>query len=133
MHWPPAATTCSTRQPRRSRLGHTWAGEIGFAAGAEWRREKLDSNNPWQIDAGLQVRPAIAEVHGQRQVSAAYAEVNVPLASTLELSAAAPRPALAAAGRPAGACLGVEGLPRAVAVGELQQHQHRLRQRGGSA
>ncbi|WP_445978500.1 TonB-dependent receptor [Stenotrophomonas muris] len=70
-------------------LGHTWAGEIGFAAGAEWRREKLDSNNPWQIDAGLQVRPAIAEVHGQRQVSAAYAEVNVPLASTLELSAAA--------------------------------------------
>ena len=24
-------------------LGRTWAGEIGFAAGAEWRREKLDS------------------------------------------------------------------------------------------
>ncbi|KAF1014126.1 MAG: Vitamin B12 transporter BtuB [Stenotrophomonas maltophilia] len=70
-------------------LGHTWAGEIGFAAGAEWRREKLDSDNPWQIDAGLQVRPAIAEVHGERKVSAAYAEVNVPLASTLELSAAA--------------------------------------------
>lgn len=70
-------------------LGHTWAGEIGFAAGAEWRREKLDSDNPWQIDAGLQVRPTIAEVHGERKVSAAYAEVNVPLASTLELSAAA--------------------------------------------
>ena len=70
-------------------LGHTWAGDIGFAAGAEWRREKLDSNNPWQIDAGLQVRPAIAEVHGERKVSAAYAEVIVPLASTLELSAAA--------------------------------------------
>ncbi|WMJ67716.1 TonB-dependent receptor [Stenotrophomonas sp. 24(2023)] len=70
-------------------LGRTWAGDIGFAAGAEWRREKLDSNNPWQIDAGLQIRPAIAEVHGERKVSAAYAEVNVPLASTLELSAAA--------------------------------------------
>lgn len=70
-------------------LGHTWAGEIGFAAGAEWRREKLDSNNPWQIDAGLQIRPAIAEVHGERKVSAAYAEVNVPLAQRLELQAAA--------------------------------------------
>ena len=70
-------------------LGHTWAGEIGFASGLEWRREKLDSNNPWQIDAGLQVRPAIAEVHGERTVSAAYAEAIVPLASTLELSVAA--------------------------------------------
>lgn len=70
-------------------LGHTWAGEIGFAAGAEWRREKLDSNNPWQIDAGLQIRPAIAEVHGERKVTAAYAEVNVPLAQRLELQAAA--------------------------------------------
>ncbi|WP_312252690.1 TonB-dependent receptor [Stenotrophomonas sp.] len=70
-------------------LGRTWAGDIGFAAGAEWRREKLDSENPWQIDAGLQIRPAIAEVHGERKVTAAYAEVNVPLASTLELSAAA--------------------------------------------
>ncbi|HAI47794.1 MAG TPA: TonB-dependent receptor [Stenotrophomonas sp.] len=70
-------------------LGHTWAGEIGFAAGAEWRREKLDSDNPWQIDAGLQIRPAIAEVHGERKVTAAYAEVNVPLAERLELQAAA--------------------------------------------
>lgn len=70
-------------------LGRTWAGDVGFAAGAEWRREKLDSNNPWQIDAGLQVRPAIAEVHGERKVSAAYAEANVPLASRLELSLAA--------------------------------------------
>ena len=70
-------------------LGHTWAGDIGFASGVEWRREKLDSNNPWQIDAGLQVRPAIAEVHGERNVTAAYAEANIPLASTLELSVAA--------------------------------------------
>ncbi|WWW37300.1 TonB-dependent receptor [Stenotrophomonas rhizophila] len=71
------------------RAGPHRAGEIGFAAGAEWRREKLDSNNPWQIDAGLQIRPAIAEVHGERKVTAAYAEVNVPLAERLELQAAA--------------------------------------------
>jgi len=70
-------------------LGRTWAGDIGFASGVEWRREKLDSDNPWQIDAGLQVRPAIAEVHGERKVTAAYAEANIPLASTLELSVAA--------------------------------------------
>jgi len=70
-------------------LGHTWAGDIGFATGVEWRREKLDSDNPWQIDAGLQVRPAIAEVHGERKVTAAYAEAIVPLAANLELSAAA--------------------------------------------
>ncbi|MBD8697827.1 TonB-dependent receptor [Stenotrophomonas sp. CFBP 13718] len=70
-------------------LGRTWAGDIGFASGLEWRREKLDSNNPWQIDAGLQVRPAIAEVHGERTVTAAYAEAIVPLASRLELSVAA--------------------------------------------
>jgi len=70
-------------------LGRTWAGDIGFASGVEWRREKLDSENPWQIDAGLQVRPAIAEVHGERTVTAAYAEANVPLASRLELSVAA--------------------------------------------
>lgn len=70
-------------------LGRTWAGDIGVASGVEWRREKLDSNNPWQIDAGLQVRPAIAEVHGERSVTAAYAEANVPLAAQLELSVAA--------------------------------------------
>ncbi len=70
-------------------LGETRAGQVGFAAGVEWRQEKLDSDNPWQIDAGLQVRPAIAEVHGERKVTAAYAEVNVPLHGTLELQAAA--------------------------------------------
>lgn len=70
-------------------LGRTWASEIGVASGLEWRREKLDSNNPWQIDAGLQVRPAIAEVHGERTVTAAYVEANIPLASNLEASVAA--------------------------------------------
>jgi len=64
------------------------AGAVGFAAGAEWRQEKLESSNPWQIDAGLQIRPAIAEVDGQREVSALYAEVNVPIVRTLELQLA---------------------------------------------
>jgi iron complex outermembrane receptor protein len=64
------------------------AGEVGFAAGAEWRREELVSRNPWQIDAGLQIRPAIAEVDGDRKVSALYAEFNVPLLRSLELQLA---------------------------------------------
>lgn len=93
------AINISTLRPAKSTLNGAdfritgdlfeWsAGVVGFAAGAEWRQEKLDSTNPWQIDAGLQIRPAIAEVHGERKVSALYAEVNVPLASTLELQVA---------------------------------------------
>jgi len=61
------------------------AGTVGFAAGLEWRHESLVSRNPWQIDAGLQIRPAIAAVDGKRDVTALYAEVSVPLARTLEL------------------------------------------------
>lgn len=61
---------------------------VGFAAGAEWREEELVSRNPWQIDAGLQIRPAIAAVDGDRRVAAIYAEVNVPLTSTLEVQLA---------------------------------------------
>jgi iron complex outermembrane receptor protein len=64
------------------------AGAVGFAAGIEWRKEQLESRNPWQIDAGLQIRPAIAEVDGERNVSAVYAELNVPIVSTLELQLA---------------------------------------------
>ena len=70
-------------------LGELTHGSIGFATGYEFRRENLDSYNPWQIDAGLQIRPAIAEVHGERDVHAAYAEVVLPLAKGLEVDAAA--------------------------------------------
>lgn len=64
------------------------AGRVGFAAGAEWRREELVSSNPWQIDAGLQIRPAIAAVDGDREVTAVYAEFNVPLHQRLEVQLA---------------------------------------------
>ncbi|WP_129646823.1 TonB-dependent receptor plug domain-containing protein [Peristeroidobacter agariperforans] len=64
------------------------AGSVGFAAGVEWREEEVVSRNPWQIDAGLQIRPAIAEVDGKRNVTAAYAELNVPVLATLELQLA---------------------------------------------
>nr|WP_298723368.1 TonB-dependent receptor [uncultured Steroidobacter sp.] len=64
------------------------AGSVGFAAGVEWREEEIVSRNPWQIDAGLQIRPAIAEVDGKRNVTAGYAELNIPVLSTLELQLA---------------------------------------------
>ena len=90
----------STVRPAQSRLlgidakatrtlGEIKHGSIGFATGYEFRRENLDSYNPWQIDAGLQIRPAIAEAHGVRDVHAAYAEVVLPLAPGLEVDAAA--------------------------------------------
>ncbi|MHC9084227.1 TonB-dependent receptor plug domain-containing protein [Luteimonas sp. RIT-PG2_3] len=61
---------------------------VGFATGVEWRSESLVSLNPWQIDAGLQIRPAIAEVNGSREVAATYAELSLPLTDTLEFNAA---------------------------------------------
>ena len=64
------------------------AGPVGFAAGIEARTESLTSRNPWQIDAGLQVRPAIAAVDGERDVFALYAEFNVPIVQGLELQLA---------------------------------------------
>ncbi|PVM88411.1 TonB-dependent receptor [Caulobacter radicis] len=64
------------------------AGPVGYAAGVEYRNESLVSRNPWQIDAGLQVRPAIAAVDGEREVVAGYVEANVPILPTLELQVA---------------------------------------------
>ncbi len=64
------------------------AGPVGFAAGIEARHESLLSRNPWQIDAGLQVRPAIAAVDGERDVAAVHAEFNVPIVQGLELQLA---------------------------------------------
>lgn len=64
------------------------AGQIGYAAGVEFRHESLMSRNPWQIDAGLQVRPAIAAVDGERDVWAAYAEFNIPILSNLDVQIA---------------------------------------------
>jgi len=64
------------------------AGPVGFAAGIEARHESLTSRNPWQIDAGLQIRPAIAAVDGKRDVAAVYAEFNVPIVQGLDLQLA---------------------------------------------
>lgn len=64
------------------------AGPVGYAAGVEFRHESLVSRNPKEIDAGLQVRPAIAAVDGERDVLAAYAEFNIPVTSTFDVQIA---------------------------------------------
>lgn len=66
------------------------SGPLAVAAGIDLRKDKLDespSESYIQGDIsgyGGNVRP----VHGDRDVTAAYAEVNVPLLRTLELNAA---------------------------------------------
>lgn len=64
------------------------AGAVGFAWGAEFRKESLDARTSAQVLSGTELRPAINVVNGERQVSAAYAELSVPLHRTLELQLA---------------------------------------------
>jgi iron complex outermembrane receptor protein len=64
------------------------AGRVGFAWGAEVRKEALDARTSEQVLSGAELRPAINIVNGERQVSAAYAEFSVPLHQTLELQLA---------------------------------------------
>ncbi|KAG1364698.1 hypothetical protein G6F61_013732 [Rhizopus arrhizus] len=48
------------------------AGTVGFAWGAEFRKESLDSRTSAQVLSGTELRPAINVVNGERQVSAAW-------------------------------------------------------------
>jgi len=88
-----------TKRPGWSRLdaasfkvsthfGELPAGPVGFAWGAEFRKEKLDARTSAQVLSGTELRPAINVVDGQRKVGAAYAELSVPLHGTLELQLA---------------------------------------------
>lgn len=64
------------------------AGPIGFAAGVDLRHESLESRNPTAITEGLQIRPAIAAIDGERDVAAVYAEFNVPIIDGLDVQLA---------------------------------------------
>ena len=93
------------------------AGAVGFAWGAEFRKESLDARTSAQVLSGTELRPAINVVNGERQVSAAYAELSVPLHRAGTAGGRSRRPlrrfrqrvlaeggaALAAAGQPAAA------------------------------
>lgn len=64
------------------------AGTVGFAAGAQFRRESIDSQTSDAVLSGTELRPALDIIHGSRHVTAGYAEFNVPLLTTLEANVA---------------------------------------------
>ena len=64
------------------------AGPLGFAAGAQWRREKMDSQTSTAVLSGTELRPAINIINGSRDVSALFAEFNVPVVKDLSVNLA---------------------------------------------
>lgn len=85
----PASSTLSTVDFSASKDLFTLpAGAVGFAFGAQWRREEMDSNTSTAVLSGTELRPAINIIKGQRDVSALFAEFNVPLRKELTLNLA---------------------------------------------
>ncbi|NDI86372.1 TonB-dependent receptor [Undibacterium crateris] len=89
----------STRRPAQSELttvdlsasSELWtlpAGKVGFAGGAQWRREAMDSQTSTAVLSGTELRPAINIINGQRDVSALFGELSVPLVKDLNLNLA---------------------------------------------
>ncbi|HEX8606863.1 MAG TPA: TonB-dependent receptor [Pseudoduganella sp.] len=64
------------------------AGAVGFAAGAQWRREEMDSNTSTAVLSGTELRPAINIIRGERDVAALFAELNVPVAKDIAVNLA---------------------------------------------
>ena len=56
-----------------------WAGDIGIAVGAEYRKEKASSDNDPLTNAGLNVGNLTQDLTGKFDVKEIYGEVNVPL------------------------------------------------------
>jgi iron complex outermembrane receptor protein len=60
------------------------AGPLGVAFGAELRNEKMNSNVDPVTRAGLKMGSASVETSGKRDVNAMFAELSIPLTSTIE-------------------------------------------------
>lgn len=85
----PAESTLTTADFSASKdLFSLPAGEVGFAFGAQWRREEMDANTSTAVLSGTELRPAINIIKGQRDVTALFAEFNVPLRKDLSLNLA---------------------------------------------
>ena len=85
----PAESTLDTVDFSAARdLWQLPAGPLGFAAGAQWRREKMDSQTSTAVLSGTELRPAINIIDGSRDVSALFAELNVPVVKDLSLNVA---------------------------------------------
>ncbi|KRA19940.1 TonB-dependent receptor [Lysobacter sp. Root604] len=89
----------STRRPGTYRLatvnakvsGFPWqwrAGDVGVAAGVEFRDEAQDARTSPQVLSGTELRPAINLIDGQRRVSAAFVEFSLKPFDTVEVQLA---------------------------------------------
>jgi iron complex outermembrane recepter protein len=65
------------------------AGSVGFATGAQFRQEKMDSRTSDAVLSGTELRPAINIIDGERKVSALFAELNIPVIKDLNVNLAA--------------------------------------------
>jgi iron complex outermembrane receptor protein len=63
-------------------------GPLGFAAGADIRREKMAAGTSPQVLSGTELRPAINLVYGERKLLAGFAEFSLPLYQDLTASVA---------------------------------------------
>ena len=85
----PAESTLTTVDFSASRDLFTLpAGTVGFAFGAQWRREEMNANTSTAVLSGTELRPAINIIKGSRDVAALFAEFNVPLRKDLSLNLA---------------------------------------------
>ncbi|CDG85421.1 TonB-dependent receptor plug domain-containing protein [Janthinobacterium agaricidamnosum] len=85
----PAESTLDTVDFSAAReLWQLPAGTVGFAAGAQWRREKMNSHTSSAVLSGTELRPAINIIDGSRDVSALFAEFNIPVIKDLNLNLA---------------------------------------------
>lgn len=64
------------------------AGSVGFATGAQFRQEKMDSRTSDAVLSGTELRPAINIINGSRNVSALFAELNIPVIKDLNVNLA---------------------------------------------
>ena len=64
------------------------AGPLGFAAGAEYRREQYDDHSDPVLTTGDVLGRGSTQAVGSRNIASAYAEFSVPLLRTLEMQLA---------------------------------------------
>jgi iron complex outermembrane receptor protein len=85
----PAESKLSTLDFNASKeLAELAAGPLGFAFGAQWRREEMDSQTSTAVLSGTELRPAINIIRGTRDVAALFAEFNVPVIKDLNVNLA---------------------------------------------
>lgn len=85
----PAESTLTTLDFNASRdLAQLPAGPLGFAFGAQWRREEMNSQTSTAVLSGTELRPAINIIQGSRDVAALFTEFNVPVLKDLSVNLA---------------------------------------------